>query len=861
MADLCPDLNQAKHFLKILDPGADFNSFIDGGLDGFTFQTFDDLKDRKDGRLARVLNGTFELQASYLSALNRKGAGIFVTVNKTDLSGRTLEHLLKVRAVWIEHDAGEEIPTPLEPHLVTETSKNKYHKLFLVEDLTFEQHSQVQEVLIADYGSDPNAKDLARVLRLPGFYHCKGKPHRVNLLQALNKPPYSSQEILKAFNVGSAVALSSNSSHKSVATSRRHSSDPEEYIPISEADSKLPIAGITLENAAQYFPDPSSVTTRKKWLDTGMSLHHQFHGSSEALQLYDVWSQKVYGYKGFDDVAREWSTLGKRTNGEIRTFGPLIWEFNQKQAKKDAAEHIAVTEKAKKLLSECDDYMVLVNSVAPKLWNLTAGNLVLQKDFASGLMKRYTELRPGEALTKTEAVKLLKKKTAELVVEPPGDIGYHNPRAPEWCKNWVWVSTEEVFFNTATRVHLKSLGFRGHYDSHLPRSEDGPKDAAFWVRDNGYIPKVMRTMYAPSFGTFFTYSGVTCVNSYSNAHSAKIPETVQNPKAVEIFKKHIELVFGGWNREAQLFVNWLATCTGSPPIKVRWAPLLIGSYGDGKGVFYSFVASALGVENTRVINASTIMASATSGQTGWAEGHAFGMVEEIKWHGHNKHDAMNAMKPYITNDVVACKQMHREVRNIPNTANYFIQSNYKDCVPLSDGDRRYFVWFSKLQVSELPKDYFKLLFKVVTQYTGDLICWLRSAPVHADFDVNGVAPITDDKKAMVLMTTNDFDDEIKDILDSSAEPYYGSQVVCFNHLFRRALISSDGGIKPGEQYKLSRMLVALGYLKLGRIRISGRQESVWVKDRSMCVEAAKALVEERLYNREQSGVDYESDLM
>ena len=32
------------------------------------------------------------------------------------------------------------------------------------------------ERMISDYGSDPGAKDVSRVLRVPGFFHLKGEP-------------------------------------------------------------------------------------------------------------------------------------------------------------------------------------------------------------------------------------------------------------------------------------------------------------------------------------------------------------------------------------------------------------------------------------------------------------------------------------------------------------------------------------------------------------------------------------------------------------------------------------------------------------------------------------------------------------
>jgi hypothetical protein len=197
--DLIPDLEQAKRFLKALDPAADLRSLIGDELDGFTFQTFDDKAVRKDSSLARIYHGTLKDLSNALVTLNRAKAGVFVTINRTDMAGRKAANIIQVRAVWIDDDEGADIPTPLDPHLISETSPGKYHKIFLVSGLSFEQHQQVQNVLVKQYGSDKNAKDLARVLRVPGFYHNKGEPFMVRLIHESGKKPYSAEELLAAF--------------------------------------------------------------------------------------------------------------------------------------------------------------------------------------------------------------------------------------------------------------------------------------------------------------------------------------------------------------------------------------------------------------------------------------------------------------------------------------------------------------------------------------------------------------------------------------------------------------------------------------------------------------------------------------
>src|SRR5579872_793611 len=86
-------------------------AFLDAfGEATFTFQTFDDNSACKDRRLVRILNGTIEERFAELESLNRRGAGVFVTINRTDGKGRESCNIIGVRAVFVDLDG-----SPLAP--------------------------------------------------------------------------------------------------------------------------------------------------------------------------------------------------------------------------------------------------------------------------------------------------------------------------------------------------------------------------------------------------------------------------------------------------------------------------------------------------------------------------------------------------------------------------------------------------------------------------------------------------------------------------------------------------------------------------------------------------------------------------
>lgn len=163
-----PDLAMAVKFLHQLDP--------DGK---FTFQTFPDGKNAdgdKRRALTRVFNGTFAQYAINLVELNVQGAGVFVTINATDGKGRREENINRVRALFIDLDGAPLSPVlaaTIPPHIVVNTSGDRYHAYWLVEGVNLEEFTSLQKALAAKFGGDKKVCDLPRVMRLPGFLHLK----------------------------------------------------------------------------------------------------------------------------------------------------------------------------------------------------------------------------------------------------------------------------------------------------------------------------------------------------------------------------------------------------------------------------------------------------------------------------------------------------------------------------------------------------------------------------------------------------------------------------------------------------------------------------------------------------------------
>ena len=184
-----------------------------------TFQTFDDTE-RKAGALAKIIHGTLAQCWERLDALNAQGAGIFVTVNETDLKGRKDSNITRARATFADFDPPETNPAPdtwtLAPSMLVASSPGKVHAYWLADDVALGEFQPLQKAIIAKLGSDKSVHDLPRVMRVPGFFHCKGEPVMVRLVSTNPERRYSAGAIVEAFKPDDPIPAPTNDTRATV---------------------------------------------------------------------------------------------------------------------------------------------------------------------------------------------------------------------------------------------------------------------------------------------------------------------------------------------------------------------------------------------------------------------------------------------------------------------------------------------------------------------------------------------------------------------------------------------------------------------------------------------------------------------
>ena len=176
---LVPDLTASNMFLDTLDVGGTF-----------TFMTIPEGEMEGKGQIS-VLHGTLNQYADRLTQLNNAGHGIFVMVNLGDLKGRSATNVIRVRALFVDLDGAPLEPlieTKAPPHILVESSPNKWHGYWRVDNCPNDKFKERQHALAARFGGDTSVCDLPRVMRLPGFWHRKfATPFQTRLVTPTSK--------------------------------------------------------------------------------------------------------------------------------------------------------------------------------------------------------------------------------------------------------------------------------------------------------------------------------------------------------------------------------------------------------------------------------------------------------------------------------------------------------------------------------------------------------------------------------------------------------------------------------------------------------------------------------------------------
>lgn len=402
----------------------------------------------------------------------------------------------------------------------------------------------------------------------------------------------------------------------------------------------------------------------------------------------------------------------------------------------------------------------------------------------------------------------------------PAVQGDQAPAPPSWMDGWFYLGCEDRFFNVNTGERFSTSAFNKCFNRHV-----GPKTTpAMMLCDEYHQRATYGLTYMPGAPQgVISVDGAPRLNAFkSDSVPEADPNWADHPDAWRL-THHIENLFGD---NAKHVLGWMGYVVQNLGQKVQWAPLLKGVEGDGKTLTASMALAAIGKANARVIGTNEVR----SQFSGWAENHALGIIEEIRIKGHNRHEVMNSLKPFITNDIVTIVRKGHDGYQTHNVANYMALTNFEDALAIDGNDRRWGVFFTRFQSSaqvkrELPASYFDPLWDLVEGHPEVVRGWLLSIDT-SDFNPRR-APDSVDKETMVSKARSEQAESISEAIELGGR-YVGEDAFAVKHL--QLLMEDELKFKSLSPKGLSTAVYELGFIKLDiRPRLDGKQATIYYR--------------------------------
>lgn len=266
------------------DDAYEFLRALDLNAKEFNFRTI-----REDGSSAWLNDEHHGSLDSVGYELESRNAHCCVSVQINESSNHSFkgQDITRIRALWVDDDAKEAAALPpLPASLTVETSPGRYHRYWFVEgDWPADENGRMDfddcmRGMVEKYGCDSQARDIGRLLRLPGTWNRKpGKNHPTKIIFK-SDARYTRATLVSAFAV----------------------SEPEPQKIIREIleDKAVDIADV------QYRLSLKDADDRDTWLRTGMALKHELGEDG-----YDLWCEWSMTSAKFDEKEqrRQWESF------------------------------------------------------------------------------------------------------------------------------------------------------------------------------------------------------------------------------------------------------------------------------------------------------------------------------------------------------------------------------------------------------------------------------------------------------------------------------------------------------------------------------------------------------------------------
>lgn len=294
--------------------------------------------------------------------------------------------------------------------------------------------------------------------------------------------------------------------------------------------------------------------------------------------------------------------------------------------------------------------------------------------------------------------------------EPVARSGYQfigGSQLYDMFKDFIYVTNQHKIL-TPDGLLLKQEQFNALYGGYVftldDTNEKTTKKAweAFTESQAYSFCKVFDIIYDADteFGSIIVEDGIRYVNAF------KPSDDVGTEGDVSVFLTHIRKLLPLDNN---ILLDWMAYKVQNPGKCMLWAPVIIGTYGNGKTTIADAMMMVMGKRHSALVQSSDV----DNKFNGWVFGNTFAVINDFKVG--DKRDVIEILKPLITDRMIAYQKKGVDSDLCRNMLGIMITSNHRDAVIKTKDDRRYATFITPQESKEdvlrdgMDSDYFERL--------------------------------------------------------------------------------------------------------------------------------------------------------
>lgn len=373
----------------------------------------------------------FQSKSKVLMAHNEANRGIFFVVNSGGNSDRKIN---KINAQFFECDTlslEEQLENiskfPLEPSIIVQTKKS-LHVYFLIKNGKVEKFRDIQKKLAKHFNGDGSCINESRVMRVPGFYHCKEESVRVKCIKFNPNLFYTQEDLERELSyIESEFIVNDDNYIRKEETNKTRSNLSRGNLGEAECTSNL-FSEIDIENNSEN-------------LESYISNYHSDLQESTLLNKENIsenYRKSISEKKseGRNNKSKEQVLYESEENLHIRSEDNIS-KNNQLNIKNTVDEEVKSENGLEVVCFKCDFIKHCKKNsktLSEPLWHGMITNLALFK----GGTYRIHELSKGyktysEKETEEKIINFLKSGAGPMTCETLRDRGYTCPRYGKTC--------------------------------------------------------------------------------------------------------------------------------------------------------------------------------------------------------------------------------------------------------------------------------------------------------------------------------------------------------------------------------------------------------------------------------------------